>query len=155
MSPTSDGSTDSSTIFYFGLEIAKHLATLTVATEKDKSTPPKNANNFGYDRIQVPEFSGNVCKYTKWRTQVEDYLEQTAKQSTQRQAINLLDQLTLPQIDVSQCATLNDAWDELTDTYGFPVFIARLLMKDFFDFKLTKANDKTNMLQLNNAMDKL
>ena len=28
-------------------------------------------------------------------------------------------------------------------------------MKDFFNLKLTKANDKTNMLQLNNAMDKL
>ena len=28
-------------------------------------------------------------------------------------------------------------------------------MKDFFDLKLTKANDKTNMLQLNNALDKL
>ena len=28
-------------------------------------------------------------------------------------------------------------------------------MKDFFDFKLTKANNETNMLQLNNAMDKL
>ena len=28
-------------------------------------------------------------------------------------------------------------------------------MKDFFDLKLTKANDETNMLQLNNTMDKL
>ena len=59
-SPTSDGSTDGSSIFNFGSEIAKHLATLTAAAEKDKSTPPKNANNFGYDKIQVPEFSGNI-----------------------------------------------------------------------------------------------
>ena len=86
---------------------------------------------------------------------MEDYLEQTAKQSTQRQAVNLLNRMTPPQIDVSRCATLKDAWDKLTDTYGSPVFIARLLMKDFFDFKLTKANDETNMLQLNNALDKL
>ena len=86
---------------------------------------------------------------------MEDYLKQTAKQSTQRQAVNLLDQLTPPQIDVSRCATLKDAWDKLTDTYGSPVFIARLLMKEFFDFKLTKVNNETNMLQLNNAMDKL
>ena len=28
-------------------------------------------------------------------------------------------------------------------------------MKDFFNLKLTKASDETNMLQLNNAMDKL
>ena len=48
-----------------------------------------------------------------------------------------------------------DAWDKSTDTYGTPVYIARLVMKDFFNFKLTKANNETNMLQLNNAMDKL
>ena len=60
LSPTSDGSTDGSGIFSFGSEIAKHLATLTAAAEKDKSSPPKNANNFGYNKIQVPEFSGNV-----------------------------------------------------------------------------------------------
>ena len=28
-------------------------------------------------------------------------------------------------------------------------------MKDLFDFKLNKANDETNMIQLNNAMNKL
>ena len=86
---------------------------------------------------------------------MEDYLEQTARQSTQRQAVNHLDRLTPPEIDVSRCATLKAAWDKLTDKYGSPVYIARLLMKDFFDFKLTKVNYKTNMLQLNNAMDKL
>ena len=52
-SPTSDGSTDGSTIFHFWSEIAKHLATLTAATEKDKSSP-KNTNKFGSDQIQVP-----------------------------------------------------------------------------------------------------
>ena len=86
---------------------------------------------------------------------MEDYLEQTAKQSTQRQAVNHLDQLTPAQIDVSRCATLKDALEKLTDTYGSPVYIACLLLKDFFYFKLTKANEETNMLQLNNAFDKL
>ena len=86
---------------------------------------------------------------------MEDYFKQRAKQSTQRQAVNHLDWLTPAQIDVSRCATLQDAWEKLTDTYGFPVYIARLLLKDFFDLKLTKANEETNMLQLNNAMDKL
>ena len=85
---------------------------------------------------------------------MEDYLEQTAKQTTQRQAVNHLDRLIPDQIDVSRCATLKDAWENLTDTYGSPVYIARLLLKDFFDLKLTKAYDETNMLQLNNALDK-
>ena len=144
---------DGSGIFSFGSEIAKHLAKLTAASEKDKSSPPKNINNFGYDKIQVLEFSGNVWEYTKWRTQVEDYLKQTAKQSTQRQAVNHLDRLTPAQIDVSRCATLKDAWEKLTDMNGSPVYIACLLMKDFFDLMLNKENKK-NMPQLNNAMDK-
>ena len=86
---------------------------------------------------------------------MEDYLNQTALRSTERQAVNHLNRLTPNQIDVSRCTTLKDAWDKLTDTYGSPVYIACLLLKDFFDFKLTKANNETNMLQLNNAMDKL
>ena len=86
---------------------------------------------------------------------MEDYLEQTAKQSTQRQAVNFLDRLTPSEIDVLQCATLKAAWNKLTDKYGSPVYIAHLLIKDFLDFKLTKANNKTNLLQLNNTMDKL
>ena len=49
-SPTSEGSTDSLTIFHFGSEIAKHLATLTAAAEMDNS-PSKNSNNFGFDKI--------------------------------------------------------------------------------------------------------
>ena len=80
-SPPSDVSTDGSTIFHFRSEIAKHCRTLTAAAEKDKS-PPKNTNNFGFDKIQVLEFSGNVREYTKWRSQVEDYFKQTARQST-------------------------------------------------------------------------
>ena len=73
---------------------------------------------------------------------MEDYLEQTAKQSTQRQAVNLLDRLTPSEIDVLQCATLKAARNKLTDKYGSPVYIACLLIKDFLDFKLTKANDE-------------
>ena len=44
---------------------------------------------------------------------------------------------------------------KLTDKYGSPVYIACLLIKDFLDIKLTKANNETNLLQLNNTMDKL
>ena len=86
---------------------------------------------------------------------MEYYLKQTASKTTERQAVNHLDRLTPNQIEVSRCITLKDAWNKLTDTYGSPVYIARLLMKDFFDLKLTKVNDETNMLQLNNTMDKL
>ena len=60
LSPLSEGSIDGSSIFAFQNEIAKHLAELKAASEKDKSSPPKNVNDFGYSKIQVPEFSGNV-----------------------------------------------------------------------------------------------
>ena len=36
-----------------------------------------------------------------------------------------------------------------------PPFILFVFINNFLAFKLTKANDETNMLQLNNAMDKL
>ena len=86
---------------------------------------------------------------------MEDYLNETASRNTERQAVNHLERLTPNQIDVSRCTTLKDAWEKLTDTYGSPVVITCLLLKDFLDLKLTKANDETNMLQLNNALEKL
>ena len=58
-------------------------------------------------------------------------------------------------IDVSRCAILKDAWKKLRGEYGLPVHIARLLLKDFSDFKLTKHKDETNLVQLHNALAKL
>ena len=60
LSPFSEGSIAGSSILAFQSELAKHLAEIKAASEKDKSSPPKNINNFGYSKIQVPEFSGNV-----------------------------------------------------------------------------------------------
>ena len=53
-------------IFSFGSEIAKHLAKLKAASDKDKSCPPKNINDFDYGKILVPEFSGNV-RESRWK----------------------------------------------------------------------------------------
>ena len=60
LSPLSDGSIGGSSIFAFQSEIAKHLAEIKAGQDKDKSSPPKNVNDFGFSKIQVPEFSGNV-----------------------------------------------------------------------------------------------
>ena len=80
---------------------------------------------------------------------------ETATRLTERQAVYLLDRLTPKEIDVSRCQTLKDVWDKLTGTYGSPVFIACLLLKDFYELKLTKVNDETNLIQLKNALDQL
>ena len=77
-SPPSDRSTDGSTVFNFGSEWTRHLASLTAALERNR-TPSGNINYYGYDKLLLPEYSGNVQEYTKWRSQVKDYLEQTAK----------------------------------------------------------------------------
>ena len=91
LSPLLDGSIGGSSIFTFQSEIAKHLAEIKAGQDKDKSSPPKNISNFGFGKIQVPEFSGNVREFTKWRIQVEDYFKETALKSTERQAVNHLD----------------------------------------------------------------
>ena len=87
--PPSDGSTDGLTVFNFRSEWTRHLASLTAALKRNR-TPSENINHYGYDKLSLPEYSGNVREYTKWRSQVTDYLEQTARQSTKRQAVNLL-----------------------------------------------------------------
>ena len=43
----------------------------------------------------------------------------------------------------------------MTGEYGSPVHISCLLLKDFSELKLTKMNDKSNLIQLRNALDKL
>merc|ERR1711895_136807 len=114
-----------------------------------------NLNDFGFAKIPIPSFQGNVKDFTKWRSQVEDYLNETASKSTEKQAVQLLDRLTPKDIDVSRCLTLKEAWEKLTGEYGSPVHIAHLLLKDFSQFKLTKLNDESNLVQLCNALDKL
>ena len=56
-------------------------------------------------------------------------------------------------IDVSRCPTLKEAWEKLTGMYGSPVHIARILLKEFFELRLTKMNDESNLIQLRNALD--
>ena len=82
-------------------------------------------------------------------------LKDSAIRSTERQAVNHLDRMTPKEIDVTRCVTLKDAWDKLTGAYGSPTYIARLLLKDFYNLKLTKANNETNVIQLKNILDKL
>ena len=89
-SPLTEGSVAGSSIFTFQSEIAKHLAEIRAASEKDKSSSPKDINNFGYSRIQVPEFSGNVQEFPKWRIQVEDYLEQIASKTLKDKLLTTL-----------------------------------------------------------------
>merc|ERR1712082_293425 len=72
-----------------------------------------------------------------------------------KQAVQVLDRLTFKDIDVSRCPTLKEAWEKLTGEYRSPIHIACLLLKDFSEFKLTKLNDESNLVQLRNALDKL
>ena len=89
-------------------QIAKEIATLKVGIENKSSS--KNVADFGFSKIAVPEFKGDVKEYNKWRGQVEDYLTETAKKSTEKQAVQLLDRLTPKEIYVSRCTTLAEAW---------------------------------------------
>ena len=94
----------------FQTEIAKQIGHLKVESEKVKSPAAKNINYFGYRKIQIPQFTGNIHKFTKWRNQVEDFITETATRLTERQAVHLLDRLTPKEIDVSRCQTLKDTW---------------------------------------------
>ena len=87
--------------------LAKELAKLKAG---DKARPAsKNLNDFGYAKIQIPSFQGNVKEFTKWRSQVEDYLNETASKLTEKQTVQLLDRLTPKDIDDSRCSTLKEA----------------------------------------------
>ena len=75
-------------ILHFQDLLAKELAKLQT---RDKTRPAsKNLNDFGYAKIQIPSFQGNMKDFTKWRHQVEDYLNETASKSTEKQAVHLL-----------------------------------------------------------------
>ena len=150
--PTQSSSSDPFS-WHFQETLAKEIANLKAGAEARPVS--KNLNDFGFAKIPIPNFQGNVKDFTKWRSQVEDYLNETASKSTEKQAVQLLDRLTPKDIDVSRCLTLKEAWEKLTGEYGSPVHIARLLMKYFSEFKLTKLNEESNLVQLLNAFDKL
>ena len=131
-------------------QVAEQLAILKAGHDyKPKIT------DYGFAKAQVPEFKGDMREYIKWRRQVEDYLNSYAAATSQKQAVQHLDTLTPKEIDVSRCLTLEDAWGKLTGEFGSPVYIARVLIKDFTNFVLNKFNDETKLIQLRNTMARL
>ena len=99
--------------WHFQETLAKEIANLKAGAKAGPVS--KNLNDFGFTKIPIPNFQGNVKNFTKWRSQVEDYLTETANKSTKRQAVQVLDRLTPKDIDVSRCPTLKEAWEKLTD----------------------------------------
>ena len=87
--------------------MAKEIAILKAGA--DAKPVSKNLNDFGFTKIPIPNFHGNVKDFTKWRSQVEDYLTKTANKLTEKQAVQVLDRLTPKDIDVSRCSTLKEA----------------------------------------------
>ena len=73
-SPLTEGSLPGSGFFphTFQTELAKQIAHLKVESEKAKSPAIKNINDFGYSKIQIQQFTGNVVSSlngkAKWKT---------------------------------------------------------------------------------------
>ena len=121
----------------------------------DSRGSSRSSSDFCFAKVPVPEFRGDVKEFTKWRSQVEDYLKEVARKSTQKAAVHMLDRLTPRHIDVSRCDTLTEAWAKLSSKFGSPTHIARLLLRDFTTFTLKKHTDEAKLIELRDALEKL
>ena len=135
-------------------QIAKEMAAIRADTADSRSSS-RAGSNFCFTKVQVPEFKGDVKEFTKWRSQVEDYLTDVANRSTQKQAVHQLDRLTPPHIDVSRCENLTEAWAKLSSKFGSPTHIARLILRDFSELTLKKKTDEAKLIELRDVLEKL
>ena len=134
-------------------QIAREVASLRVDLESRSSN--RSGSDFCFAKVQVPEFKGDVKEFTKWRSQVEDYLNEVARKSTEKASVHMLDRLTPRTIDVSRCNTLTEAWTKLSSKFGSPTHIARLLLRDFAACTLKKHTDEAKLIELRDLLEKL
>ena len=133
-------------------EIAKAFADMRV--DLDRRDTAKKVTDFGFAKVQIPHFQGDVKEFTKWKLQVEDYLNEMATKSP-KNAVMMLDRLTPKTFDVSRCPDLASAWAKLSSKYGSPAHIARLLLRDFNGVSLTKHTDEAKVIELRDILEKL
>ena len=134
-------------------QIAREMATIRADLESRSAT--RSSSDFCFAKVQVPDFKGDVKEFTKWRSQVEDYLKEVAKKSTQKAAVHMLDRLTPRHIDVSRCDNLTEAWAKLSSKFGSPTHIARLILRDFTGTTLKKHTDEAKLIELRDVLEKL
>ena len=134
-------------------QIAREVASLRVDLESRSSN--RSGSDFCFAKVPVPEFKGDVKEFTKWRSQVEDYLNEVARKSTEKASVHMLDRLTPRTIDVSRCDTLTEAWTKLSSKFGSPTHIARLLLRDFAACTLKKHTDEAKLIELRDILEKL
>ena len=126
--------------------------------ERMESSPapaPKSAADFGYAKTPVPTFDGNIRSFTKWKIQVQDHLEAWRKSTSEKSAILKLDSLTPSKCDVSNCASLKEAWDKLTAKFGSATNIARVLLEDFKAYSPKGRTDEAKLVDLRDTLEKL
>ena len=136
-------------------QVAREVANLKLDMESRESTSRRSGGDFCFAKVPVPDFKGDAREFTKWRSQVEDYLNEVARKSTQKSAVHMLDRLTPKTSDVSRCLTLTEAWSKLSSKFGSPVHIARLLLRDFSNCSLKKNTDEAKVIELRDILEKL
>ena len=87
--PSQPSSASNPYTWHFQDMLAKELAKLKAGDEARPAS--KNLNDFGYAKIQIPSFQGNVKDFTKWRCQVEDYLNETTSKSDFKRSLGEID----------------------------------------------------------------
>ena len=135
--------------------ITAGLRPLTERMEASPTPSSKSATDFGYAKTPVPTFDGNIRNFTKWKIQVQDHLESWRKSTSEKSAILKLDRLTPTKCDVSNCATLKEAWDKLTAKFGSATNIARVLLEDFKAYTPKGRTDEAKLVDLRDTLEKL
>ena len=130
------------------------ISELSSSLESNRG-PSRTSTDFGFSKTSVPSFDGDIRKFPKWRSQVEDFIKDMSKRSSEKTAIHQLDRLTPEICDVSRCPTVLEAWKKLEAKFGSSTNIARLILQDFDSLSLKSKTEEAKLIELRDSLEKL
>ena len=117
-------------------------------------TPRENAGNTykAYAKESIPTFKGQLRQYPSWRKEMKELVLPHLQPVHQ---IRILDKHSPASVDLQNCDTIKDAWQELDSKFGNSANITTVLMDDFFKVELKSRSDESRLVELKTSVTRL
>ena len=105
-----------------------------------------------YKREDLPTYKGDIRGYPPFKREWTRLVAPGRSEDWQLQA---LQKRTPDEADLTNCTTVQDAWQKLDDKYACPVTVSSVLVDNFINLKLKAKGEASKLLEIENKLQTL